>query len=92
MKLPQPWTVAAICFTIAATIQVFNLGRMYQDHTLRKKVDKCADDLYRQTERDPDHMKKFYGHKKGEMGNVYNHADAITELEWARCFRKELNK
>ena len=92
MKISDPWMVAAICFTVAATIQVFNLGRMYQDHTLRQSVDKCADHLFSTADKDPDHIKKFYGHKKGEMGNVYNHSYAITELEWARCFRKELNK
>jgi hypothetical protein len=70
----------------------FEFGSTYRFISMLENTQKCADDLFRQVEIDPDHMKKFYGHKKGEMGNVYSHADAITELEWARCFRKELRK
>ncbi len=37
-------------------------------------------------------MHTYYSHGKGEMKNLFVHAEAYTEKVWARCFRKEFLK
>lgn len=90
MKISDPWAVAAICFTVAATIQVFNLGRMYQAKEYFKKIDKCSKKVLNDTK--PEHLQIFYGHHIGSAGNAYNHAKAVVEMQMYECLQKELNR
>jgi hypothetical protein len=70
---------------------VYNFGYNMSRFDFMVNVDKCTDSLFNKSQKNGG-MKKFYGHKKHTTGNIWNHAEALTELEWAQCFRKEINK
>lgn len=72
--------VAAVCFSIST-------GYDLAMNEVANKIDYCASQI-------PDQeMGTFYKHGwSGDPKTIYPHAEAFTEYNWARCFRKEFRK
>lgn len=80
-------TVLKSLFVTLACYIVFMSGYNYNDYEVHTVVRKCSDIEITVNE----DLHKFYGHESIE-GNLWNHAEAIVEYNWAKCFREELYK
>jgi hypothetical protein len=69
----------------------YESGYMKSKTDLMKATSVCTRELFNHHE-EQGGMHKFYGHKTKGAGNAWNHASALVELEWSRCFRKGLHK
>lgn len=68
---------------------VFNFGYQYAKLNIAEQIEKCAT----LTVKNAGHMSKYYGHDfKGKKETIWNHADALTNSQWAKCFREEFNR
>lgn len=80
--------IAAICFSIAAMFQIFTLGVQYQESQTKAKIDKCANQVIKTDI----YTHEFYKHNfKDDPSQIWNHAEAAVEYQWAKCFREEFD-
>lgn len=67
---------------------VFNFGYQYAKLNISEQIEKCAV----ATVKNADGMHEYYGHDFKDASTIWNHADALTNSQWAKCFRKEFNR
>jgi hypothetical protein len=70
----------------------FRAGKVRRDVELLDAARKCSDHVLINVRKSSIHY--YYGHKPGagQLGNIFNHADAMVNSAWAKCFKKELYK
>ena len=75
----------SLVFTLGCYL-VFMAGYNVNNYEVFKIVDNCANTVNGD-------IGTFYKHQAPtNPTSFYAHAEAFTEMNWARCFRKEINK